>query len=136
MNRDLKVTRNILINAAKARVWEALTNPQSIRQYLYGAETITDWKVGSPIVFQGDLQGQKWQDKGTILEIEPGEHLRYSYWSGYCGLEDIQENYASVTYGLESKGDHTLLTVTQQGYASEESRQSSDNGWKTILEKI
>ena len=41
-----------------------------------------------------------------------------------------------VTYRLESKGAETLLTVTQQGYASEESRQSSDNGWKNILEKI
>jgi len=28
------------------------------------------------------------------------------------------------------------LTVTQQGYAGEESMKNSDNGWKNILEKI
>lgn len=136
MVRDLTVTKSILINADRLRVWAALTNPQTIRRYLYDAETITDWKVGRPIVFQGEVEGQKWQDKGTILEIEPGDLLRYSYWSGYCGMEDLPENYASVTYRLVSKGGETLLTITQQGYASEESRQSSDNGWKIILEKI
>jgi uncharacterized protein YndB with AHSA1/START domain len=136
INRELTVTKSIQIKAARMKVWAALTTPPTIRQYLYGAETITDWKVGSPIVFQGEVQGQKWQDKGTIMEIEPGELLRYSYWSGYCGLEDLPENYALVTYRLEPKDGDTLLTITQQGYASEESRQSSENGWNSILEKI
>jgi uncharacterized protein YndB with AHSA1/START domain len=136
INRELTVTKSIQIKAARMKVWAALTTPPTIRQYLYGAETITDWKVGSPIVFQGEVQGQKWQDKGTILEIQLGQLLRYSYWSGYCGMEDLPENYAMVTYRLESKAGGTLLTITQEGYASEESRQSSENGWKSILHKI
>ena len=136
MIRDLKVTQRISINADKMKVWAALTDPETIRQYLYGAETLTDWNVGSPIIFQGEVQGQKWQDKGTILEIQLGQLLRYSYWSGYCGMEDLPENYAMVTYRLESKAGGTLLTITQEGYASQESRQSSENGWKSILHKI
>lgn len=136
MNRELAVTRSISINVDKMKVWAALTDPQTIRQYLFGSETATDWMAGSPIIFRGEFQGHKWEDKGVILEIQPGQLLRYSYWSGFCGLEDIPENYALVTYRLESKGFETLLTVKQQGYASEESRQSSDDGWKNILEKI
>src|SRR5262245_39246192 len=136
INPELRVTKSIQIKADKIKVWAALTTPLKIRQYLYGAETITDWKVGSPIVFRGEVQGQKWQDKGTILEIEPGELLRYSYWSGYCGLEDLPENYASVTYRLQSRDGETLLTITQRGYASQASRQSSEIGWNSILEKI
>jgi hypothetical protein len=57
LNRELTVTKSIQIKADKVKVWAALTTPLTIRQYLYGAETITDWKVGSPIVFQGDVQG-------------------------------------------------------------------------------
>jgi uncharacterized protein YndB with AHSA1/START domain len=136
MLKDLNVINSISINANNMKVWAALTNPETIRQYLYGAETHTDWNVGSPIVFQGEVQGQKWQDKGTILEIQPGRLLRYSYWSGYCGMDDLPENYATVTCRLEPKAGDTLLTIAQEGYPSDESRQSSENGWKSILHKI
>lgn len=136
MIHGLSVVKSISINADRMQVWNALTDPRIIQQYLYGAETITDWKVGSPIVFQGEVQGQKWQDKGAILEIQPEQVLRYSYWSGFCGLEDIPENYAMVTYRLESRGSDTLLTISQQGYPSQESQQSSGNNWDSILQKI
>jgi uncharacterized protein YndB with AHSA1/START domain len=136
MMHDLSVVKNISINADKEKVWGALTDPRIIQQYLYGAETVTDWKAGSPIIFQGEVEGQKWQDKGVILENQPGEVLRYSYWSGFCGLEDIPENYSTVTYRLESRGSDTLLTISQEGYPGEESQQSSGNNWNGILQKI
>lgn len=136
MNHHLLVTKSIPINADSLKVWAALTDPRIIQLYLYGAETVTDWKVGSPIIFQGEVEGQKWQDKGVILENQPGEVLRYSYWSGFCGLEDAPENYATVTYRLEPQGDNTLLTISQEGYPGEESQQSSAGNWESILRKI
>lgn len=136
MNHELSVEKSISINADKTKVWNALTDPGVIRQYLYGAETVTDWKVGSQIIFQGEVQGQKWQDKGVILEIQPGRILCYSYWSGFCGLEDVPGNYATVTYRLESQGGNTLLTISQEGYPGEESQQSSGGNWDSILRQI
>lgn len=117
-------------------VWNALTDPEKIKQYLYGAEIIIDWKVGSPIVFQGEVGGQRWQDKGRILEYNRSVLLRYSYWSGYCGLEDAPENYGTVTYSLAVAGTETLLTVLQQGYADGKSRDSSESGWEQVLQQI
>lgn len=35
------------INAPPSTVWEALTKPSLIKQYLFGTEVTTDWQVGS-----------------------------------------------------------------------------------------
>jgi len=51
MNKNLRVSKSIAINSTAGEVWDALTKPEKIKVYLFGTETITDWKVGSPIVF-------------------------------------------------------------------------------------
>ena len=60
----------IEINASKENVWHALTDPEMIKQYLFGTTVTTDWKVGSPITYQGEWEGKKYEDKGKILEFE------------------------------------------------------------------
>lgn len=57
MNKELTVKTSIEINADKAKVWDALTNPEKIKVYLFGTETLTDWKTGSEIIFQDEYQG-------------------------------------------------------------------------------
>lgn len=54
MKNDLYVRKIIKINADKSKVWDALTNPKVIKQYLFGTKTILDWKVGSKIIFKGE----------------------------------------------------------------------------------
>ncbi len=137
MNHDLIVSKSIDINAAPAKVWKALTTPAIIKEYLFGTETITDWKVGNEIIFQGEYQGQKYGDKGMILESVPNQLLSYSYWSGFSGLEDKPENYSRVTYGLIKKDNNqTTFTWTQKGFANEEARKHSETGMQPFLEQI
>ncbi len=137
MNNDLKVSESIEINAEPSKVWEALTKPEIIKEYLFGTETITDWKVGSPIVFKGEYEDKKYQDKGVVRENEQNKILSYSYWSGFSGLEDKPENYSLVTYTLESSDDKkTKFTWTQKGYANEDSYKHSQSGMKDFLQKI
>jgi uncharacterized protein YndB with AHSA1/START domain len=136
LDPNLQVNASIQIAAAAGNVWDALTNPESIKQYFFGAETITDWKVGSEIIFQGDFNGQPWQDKGRVLEVRQNALLRYSYWSGFCGLADLPENYGTVTYSLAATDQGTVLTVAQHGYANEESQQNSAKGWNGVLGQI
>ncbi len=83
MNKELTVTTSIEINADRAKVWDALTNPEKIKVYLFGTETLTDWKTGSEIIFQGEYQKHQYKDKGIILDIRTEELLQYSYWSGF-----------------------------------------------------
>src|SRR5450631_2104823 len=100
MNHDLIVVKGILINAPKEKVWNALTNPEIIKEYLFGTETITDWNVGSDVIFQGEYNGIKYRDKGVVQNNVLNEVLSYRYWSAFSGEEDKPENYSLVTYTL------------------------------------
>ncbi|HEY5584194.1 MAG TPA: SRPBCC domain-containing protein [Ruminiclostridium sp.] len=68
MRHDLIALKSIEINAEPSRVWDVLTDPKIISEYLYGTETITDWKVESEIIFQGEFKGQKYRDMGVIKD--------------------------------------------------------------------
>ncbi len=137
MNKDLSVTHSIEIDATPAEVWDAMTNPEKIKVYLYGTETITDWKVGSPIIFQGEYEGHQYKDKGNVLENKPNELLKYNYWSGFSGLEDKLENYFIVTYLIDDAGDgKTVFTWVQEGFRSEESHKHTQEGLPAMLEQI
>lgn len=137
MNRNLKVSKSIKINSNVENIWDALTNPEKIKVYLFGTETITDWKIGNPIIFQGEYDGHKYKDRGNVLENKYRELLKYNYWSGFSGLEDKIENYSIVTYKIDKVEDNQVeFTWTQEGFASEEGQQHSENGLYGMLEQI
>jgi|SRR5687768_1220911 len=136
MDKSLEVEKSILINASKTKIWKTLTDPSLIKEYLYGTETITDWNVGSELIFQGEWEGKPYRDKGNILEITPEQILRYDYWSAFSGLEDTPENYSTVTYTMEDEGENVRLTVKQKGFGTEENQRHSEDSWKSVLEKI
>ena len=136
MNKDFIYSTNLLIHTKPAEVWHALTDRETIKKYFFGTEAISDWKVGSPLIFQGEWEGKSYQDKGNILAAEPGRLLQYNYWSGFSGLEDVVENYSLVTYELEPEGEGTKLTLTQKGFASQEALAHADAGWKMVLENL
>ena len=137
MNLNLQVAESVVINADLAKLWEVLTNPEIIKEYLFGTETITDWKVGSDIVFQGEYQGHKYRDHGVIKENIFHKRITYSYWSGFSGLEDKPENYSMVSYELAPMdNNHIIFTWRQKGYPDEERQMHSQGGMKAFLDQI
>lgn len=137
MRNDLEVSESIEINAGPSKVWESLTNPEIIKEYLFGTNTKTDWKKGSEIIFEGEYQGKKYRDKGVIKEILPEKNLTYTYWSGFSGLEDKPENYSLITYTVEKNGaGKTRFTWKQKGFGDENGYEHSKNGMKGLLEQI
>jgi uncharacterized protein YndB with AHSA1/START domain len=106
------------------------------RNYFFGTEAISDCKVGSSLVFQGDWEGKTCRDKGTILAVETEKFLQYDYWSGFSGLEELPENYSIVTYRPEPEGTGTTIRITQQGFTGEEARSHSDAGWGKVLDNL
>ena len=135
-NKSLIVKRQTAINASTDRVWFVLTDPPCIARYLYGATVITDWTVGAEILFQGEFEGTKWQDKGVVREFSQGSRLAYDYWSGSCGLADRPENYARVTISITPNQNGIVLAIEQIGYASQQSSESSGQGWDQMLASI
>lgn len=137
MNHELEVSESIQIDVFVERMWGVLTKPDLIKKYLFGTETITDWKVGSSIVFQGEYENQKYCDKGIVKENIPFHKLSYLYWSGFSGIEDKIENYSLITYLIEEINEKMcLFTWNQKGYSSNEGFEHSKNGMIDFLDSI
>jgi uncharacterized protein YndB with AHSA1/START domain len=124
---------SMLINSPVSRVWDALTKPELIKQYLFNTDVVSDWKVGSPILYRGEWEGKSFEDKGEILAVEPEKKLVSTHWSPLSGVPDQPENYHTVTYDLVSKDDKTELTITQDNNASEQEKAHSEENWKAVL---
>lgn len=125
--------KSIVLKASAEHVWKALTDPDQIRVYFFGTNTITDWKKGSPIFFRGEWDGKAYEDKGTILEIELNRFIRYNYWSSFSAKPDLPENYANITYEIETTEEQTLLTIAQDGFDSQEAYDHSMASWESVL---
>lgn len=136
MSTSLIARASITINAPIAEVWDALINPAMIKRYLFGTEAISDWKVGSPIVYRGEWQGKAYEDKGTILRLEPERVLESTYWSSMSGLSDSPEQYKKVTYSLEPQDTGTRLTITQDNNTTEEEKNHSEQNWNMVLTSL
>jgi uncharacterized protein YndB with AHSA1/START domain len=130
------LSTSMTINAPAAKVWEALTDPAIVKQYFFGTNVKSDWKVGSPITFEGEWEGKAYQDKGIILDIETGKFVKYNYWSSMSGTKDAPENYADISYGLSEKRGETVLTVTQNNIKNKESKEHSEQNWQSIFGKM
>src|SRR5829696_1565299 len=109
MTGKLTARINTTINAPAKEVWQALTDPAMIKQYLFGTNTVTDWKKGSPIRYEGEWEGQAYVDKGTIIDIVPEKLLHTTYLSGNSGKEDKPENYTHVIYELQDVDGRTVV---------------------------
>jgi uncharacterized protein YndB with AHSA1/START domain len=136
MNKNLTAKATTTIHAPVSKVWQALVNPEIIKQYLFDTDVISDWKIGSPIIYRGEWEGKPFEDRGKILEIEPETVLRSTHWSPLSGVPDTPENYHTVTYTLLKKGDSTEVTITQDNNASEEEKAHSEKNWNTVLDSM
>jgi len=134
MSRGFEAVKTVTIHATQREVWNALTNPAQVKQYLHGTEMSTDWKEGSPISWKGEWKGQSYEDKGTVLAVEPEKLLRYTHWSPMGGSEDKPENYHTVTYELAGEDGKTTLTLTQDNNPSqEEADKMANDNWGPVL---
>jgi uncharacterized protein YndB with AHSA1/START domain len=142
MSAPLIIKNDITINAPSAKVWDALVNPEQTKKYMHGCATVSDWKVGSPLLWNAVWEGKEMTFvKGDILAIEPEKHLAYTtIHAGHT--EDILSNYLTVTYGLEPDNGQTKLSVTQGDYTIVANGEHKYNeamkmgGWQSILEEI
>jgi uncharacterized protein YndB with AHSA1/START domain len=81
MQNNLIAKSSVTIHAPVEKVWDALTNPAMVKQYLFGTDLKTDWKEGSPITYSGMWEGKPYEDKGTVLKFVPNKVIETSYWS-------------------------------------------------------
>lgn len=136
MKQGLIAKVSITINTPIAKVWEALTKPEIIKQYMFGTNVVSDWEVGSSIVWKGEWQGKSYEDKGKILKFEEERILQYSHFSPLMGKPDMPENYRTVTIELSSNGAQITVTLSQDNNTTEEAREHSEKNWGMMLEGL
>jgi uncharacterized protein YndB with AHSA1/START domain len=130
---DVVATAETDIDASPKQVWKALTDPELIEQYMFGSRVVTDWKVGSPIVWKGEFEGKKYEDKGEILAIEPEKLLKVTHFSALSGQDDRPENYRTLVYELEERDGTTRVSLSQDKNPSEEAAEHSRANWEKML---
>jgi len=134
MEQQLIVKRSILVNADNTTVWEALTNPEQTKKYMFNCEVASDWQVGSPITWQGNFQGYEAFQKGTILQCIPGKLVQYTTFDPNFDMADLPENYLHVTYELHNRDGKTELTITNENFGGDEKRcEHTAMGWDNMI---
>jgi len=135
-NKGLVAQTSITIDVPVGKVWDALTKPEMIKQYMFGTNVVSDWKEGSPIFWRGEWQGKPYEDKGIILKLIPGRLIQYSHYSPLSGQPDTPENHHVVTGELFPEGQKTKVVLSQDNNASEEERDHSAKNWAMMLDGL
>jgi uncharacterized protein YndB with AHSA1/START domain len=133
MNKNLIAKASVIIKAPSAKVWNALVNPEAIKQYMFGTNVTSDWREGTPITWKGEWKGNPYEDKGTILQVKPERTLQYTHFSPLSGLPDSPENYHTVTVELSREGPETRLSLAQDNNPTEEAREHNEKNWHMML---
>jgi uncharacterized protein YndB with AHSA1/START domain len=127
------------INASRAKVWDALVNPETIKRYMPVTNVISEWQEGSPIVWNGEFQGRPFEIKGTVLRVEPGRVLEYNHsrpiFRG-SGAIHPPGAYQRVAIELRDEGAQTNLSVTEQDNTTTRELEHSQGSWRLLLHNM
>lgn len=143
------------INTTPERLWAALTEPAFTRRYWGGVALKSDWRAGSPVLWQ-DAPGGEFRDLGQrVLVAEPYRRLSYSWhgfqpehaahfgWSEEELSARLGERRSKVTFEIEPYGAAVRLTVVHDDFSpdSEMHRAISgqldgSGGWPELLASL
>jgi len=134
--KNLIAQAETTVQASIDKVWDALTNPDIIKKYMFGTTVTSDWKEGSKITWKGEWRGKPYEDKGKILQIKPKTKLQYTHFSPLTGQPDAPENYHTVTVELLGDDQETTVNLFQDNNAKEEEREHSEENWSMMLSDL
>ncbi|MBO9637381.1 MAG: SRPBCC domain-containing protein [Siphonobacter aquaeclarae] len=124
---------SIWLDASPEVVWDALVNPAKVKEYFFGTTLEATWEPGSPLRFTGEWDGQAYEDKGVVKQVDPEKYLAYTYWTVYFGTEDRPENYVNIEYSLTKENSGTRLSVAQDGKKDRAAAEESAGHWEQVL---
>lgn len=115
------IVKNIRIATPIDKVWDALTNPASIRGWMGDDDTIAvELRAGGHFQFFGG------ETTGVFIEIEKPNKLAYTWRQG-----EWQENWPNslVSWELTPVGQETQVKLTHSQLPNSAERDSHDEGW-------
>ena len=128
----MRVDKFIELQADAQTVWNALTDPALTRKYFFDCEAISDWEVGSELLFRMEVDGQEVVPvRGVILAVERERFLRHTCVA--AGREDDPAAETTVTYTLTPRGNVTELSVSQGEFEDDGAFEQHASNWDHVL---
>ncbi|MBM0202155.1 metalloregulator ArsR/SmtB family transcription factor [Micromonospora sp. STR1s_5] len=144
------------VTTTARRLWSALTEPAFTRRYWGGVALVSDWQVGSPVLWQDAPDGEPRDLGQRVLVAEPYRRLSYSWhgfqaehaahfgWSAEELAARLGERRSKVTFEIEPHSGSTVrLTVIHEDFSpdSEMHRAISgqldgSGGWPELLASL
>ncbi len=122
------------IRTSPEKLWAALTDPKTIKQYWFGMTCESDFKKGSPwkLVFEDG----RIADSGEILDAVPGKRLVIKWRNEWKpGLK--AEGFSTCTMDLEPIEASVKLTITHT-IDKENAKfiEAVSGGWPKVLSNL
>jgi DNA-binding transcriptional ArsR family regulator/uncharacterized protein YndB with AHSA1/START domain len=135
------------ISATPELVWKGLTDPAFTSRY-WGIDLVTDWKVGSPIVWEH--HGVTIADpEQVVLEADPFRRLAYTWHSftpelaKVIGMDEERrvkvaaEARSHATFDIEPMGEISKLTVVHEFFEDDTITATMvSQGWPRVLSEL
>jgi uncharacterized protein YndB with AHSA1/START domain len=135
---DRKIfNKTINIHASTSEVWQALTIPERMNQWMMPdakIDILTEWKVGGPIAIRGRMNEKDFKNSGTVLRFEPEKALAYTHLSSISRLPDRAESHSTIDFRLTQAGDGTILELTLSNFPTESIYKHLAFYWNVTLE--
>lgn len=124
----------IYVRTTPARLWHALIDPVSTRQYWVDTWQDCAWKVGAS--WRLMIPDGRVGDSGEVLEIESEKRLVLS-WRNEFKPELRAEGFSRMTYDLEPIGASVKLTVTHEmDKPNSKLIEGVSGGWPHLLSSL
>lgn len=130
-------TNSVIIKADKETIWHAQTISSELPKYMESIEVVSDWKVGSSIVYTCYDDNEKvaiWNGKemiwdGVITIFEPNSVLELEYPGGETGV--LREKYV-----LKAIDESTTTLNFEQDLVDEKAGENYKEGNELTLQAL
>ena len=125
-----------LIRTTPAKLWQALTNPEFIRQYWFGHNITSTWKEGDVIESRSPRGEPDWE--GKILKSIRGQEVVFST-DHHSGEPPSKVSFKIEPLGVGTfpQGEAVQLTVIHEDFPEvSKIREGVSYGWPAILSSL
>jgi uncharacterized protein YndB with AHSA1/START domain/DNA-binding transcriptional ArsR family regulator len=120
----------LFIHTTPQKLWQALTDGEVTKGYLFGETVHSDWKRGSTWFSKGPSGSR--DVEGTVIEADPPKRLVVTWHVLYDPA--LSSELSRVTYLIEKRGEVCKLTVAHDVSEAPLTAESvGKDGWQLVL---
>lgn len=129
----MEVVKTLVLAAAPARVWKALTDPEELVRWFPDKEARIEPTEGA----EGAWVWETYGAYSVRFDVVDPPHRLVWTWARDPNLPLDETHTTTVEFRLEPRDEGgTTLHVREHGFAREEDRRDNDTGWDKELGEL